>query len=78
MKLCRNYVLGIANDGAVKLLRQKDETKTEIETKISELFSNFKTIRLSEQKGGAVMPFRDFTKNKSSVNKTMRFLKPRC
>jgi len=40
-------------DGAVKVLRQKDETKnekkiteTEIETKFSELFSDFQTVRV--------------------------------
>jgi hypothetical protein len=73
-------------DGGVKVLRQKDETKnkkkiteTEIETKTSELFSDFQTVLLSEQEDVAVIPSPDFTKkNKSSVNKTMRFLKPDC
>ena len=69
------------------MLRQKDETKnknekkiteTEIETKTSELFSDFQTVLLSEQEDVAVIPSPDFTKKKSSVNKTMRFLKPDC
>ncbi len=72
-------------DGGVKVLRQKDETKnkkkiteTEVETKISELFSEFQTVLLSEQEDAAVIPSSVFTKNKKSVNKTMRFLKPDC
>jgi hypothetical protein len=69
------------------VLRQKDGTKnkneekiteTEIETKTSELFSEFQTVLLSEQEDAAFIPSRDFIKNKSSVNKTMRFLKPDC
>ncbi len=59
------------NDGGVKVLRQKDETKninekkiteTEIETKTSELFSDFQTVLLSEQEDVAVIPSPDFTK----------------
>ena len=56
--------------GGVKVLRQKDETKkkekkiaeTEVETKTSELFSNFQTVLLSEQEDIAVIPSPDFTK----------------
>ncbi len=53
------------------MLRQKDETKninekkiteTEIETKTSELFSDFQTVLLSEQEDVAVIPSPDFTK----------------
>ena len=58
-------------DGAVKVLRQKDETKnknekklaeTKIETKTGELFSDFKTVPVSEQEDVAVIPSPDFTK----------------
>ena len=58
-------------DDGVKVLRQKDETKninekkiteTEIETKTSELFSDFQTVLLSEQEDVAVIPSPDFTK----------------
>ena len=56
------------NDGGVKVLRQKDETKkkekkiaeTEIETKTSEFFSDFQTVLLSEQEDIAVIPSPDF------------------
>ena len=47
------------NDGGVKVLRQKDETKnkkkiteTEIGTKTNELFSDFQTVPLSKEKDG--------------------------
>ena len=62
------------------MLRQKDKTKnknekkiteTEIETKTSELFSDFQTVLLSEQENVAVIPSPDFTKKKSSVNKSV-------
>ena len=58
-------------DGGVKVLRQKDETKnknekkiaeTEVETKTSELFSNFQTVLLSEEEDVAVIPTLDFIK----------------
>ncbi len=59
------------NDGGVKVLRQKDETKnkkkiteTEIETKTSELFSDFQTVQLGEQEDVDVIPSPDFTKTK--------------
>ena len=54
------------------MLRQKDETKTknekkitgtEIETKTSELFSDFQPVLASEQEDVAVIPSPDFTKN---------------
>jgi len=53
------------NDGGVKVLMQKDETKnksekkiaeTEIETKTSELFSDFQPVLASEQEDVAVIP----------------------
>ncbi len=53
------------------VLRQKNETKnenekkiteTEIETKTSELFSDFQTVLLSEQDDVAVIPSPDFIK----------------
>jgi hypothetical protein len=54
------------NDGGVKA---KDETKnekkiteTEIETKTSELFSDFQTVLTSGQEDVAVIPSPDFTK----------------
>ena len=57
--------------GGVKVLRQKDETKnkkkiteTEIETKTSELFSDFQTVQLGEQEDVDVIPSPDFTKTK--------------
>ena len=57
------------NDGGVKVLRQKDETKnkkkiteTEIETKTSEFFSNFQTVLLNEQEDVVVIPPQIFTK----------------
>ena len=57
------------NDGGVKVYRKIDETKnkkktteTEIETKTSELFSDFQTVLLSEQEDVAVIPSPDFTK----------------
>ncbi len=51
------------------MLRQKNETKNEnekknTETETSELFSDFKTVLLSEQKNVVVVPSPDFTKNK--------------
>ena len=59
------------NDGGVNVLRQKDETKNkkkiteiEIETKTSELFSDFQTVLLGEQEDVAVIPSPDFTKTK--------------
>ena len=59
------------NDGGVKVLRQKDETKnksekkiaeTEIETKTTMLFSDFKTVPVSEQEDVAVIQSQGFTK----------------
>ena len=51
------------------MLRQKDGTKnekkiteTEIETKTTMLFSDFKTVPVSEQEDVAVIPSPDFTK----------------
>ena len=57
------------NDGGVNVLRQKAETKnkkkiteTDIETKTSELFSDFQTVLLSEDEDVSVIPSPDFTK----------------
>ncbi len=56
------------------MLRRKDGTKnknekkiaeTEIETKTSELFSDFQTVLLSEQEDVAVIPSPDFTKKQN-------------
>jgi hypothetical protein len=60
-----------ANDRGVNVLRREDETKnenekkiteTEIETKTSELFSDFQAILAGEKEGIAVIPSPDFTK----------------
>jgi hypothetical protein len=60
-------------------LKKKKIAETEMETKPSELFGDFQTVLLSEEEDVAVIPSPDFTKkNKSSVNKTMRSLKPDC
>jgi hypothetical protein len=69
------------------VLRQKDEAKnknekkiaeTEIETKTSELISNFQTVLLANKRMLLLYHPRILIKNKKSVNKTMRFLKPDC
>ena len=59
------------DSGAVKVQRQKSETKnenekkiteTEIDNKTSELFSDFQTVLLSEEEDAAVIPSPGFTK----------------
>ncbi len=74
------------NDGGVKVLRQKDETKninekkiteTEIETKTSELFSDFQTVLLSEQEDVAVIPSPDFTKKQKFREQNNEILETR-
>jgi len=74
-----------ANDRGVNVLRREDEkkvkmkkkiTEPETKTKTSELFSDFQPVLLREQEDVAVIPSPGFTKNKSTVNKTIRFLKP--
>ncbi|MCP4274708.1 MAG: hypothetical protein GY781_22510 [Gammaproteobacteria bacterium] len=65
------------------MLRQKDETKNEkkiaeieIEIITSELFSDFKTVPVSEQEDLLLYHPRTLLKNMSPVIKKIRFLKP--
>lgn len=74
------------NDGGVKVLRQKDETKnenekkiaeTEVETKTSELFSDFPRVLLNEQEDVAVKPSPDFTRKQKFPEQKNEILETR-
>ena len=75
------------NNGDIKLLRQKDETKnknekkiteTEIETKTSAFFDAYSNSFVERTRRCYCYTIPWFYLKKSPSNKTMRFLKPDC
>jgi hypothetical protein len=70
-----------ANDGGVKVLRQKNEkknekkiTETEMETETSELFSDFQTVLLSEEEDAIVRPSPEFLKKQKFLEQKNEIL----